>query len=399
MDKMDDFVELQAILAGLPMHAVPQSGNSLRTCGPDMLGCTDRRRHLLPRHHNIQRVEKALEQACVLYPRHSEVLGRLVVEHVSLDVVCLADHVRNHLFTATRGTDKNMNSLTTPRDVNNDILILLGLEPCRTAKVLSEYRELRERFPDYDSFGSGHSLGGNIMQHLAKSVEISDELRFRRIDVFNAGATPLRPTPAGLEWTELHVHRVVGDWASWFVRQPVSGRLHSHSPNPHCHRSRHSLQHFLPYHPEGLLQDVREEQESLLGEQHQEPQEESSPPSSMKEGLWSMFSFMSLSCAGMRKCAGRRLSAQQQLCRRACSNPAESVDSAVDVTLAPMPATVNAPQRCPTSAAAAAPETEAEMPMDDGYASEDEDEGDEDDSSHAGEALVAPRENAEPQRP
>lgn len=181
------------------------------------------------------------------YQDHQEVLGRLEVESASLDMVCLVDHAEERLFVAVRGTDRMINHLTFPRDWGNNMRILVGLEPGCTLSAIDEYRAVRMRFPRYASYGSGHSLGGTVVLHLATYVEADSELQFARIDIFNTAVSPLTRSLAVLTKTTFHAHRVPGDWVSWGLcnRTPPAGSLHTHPVKPHV-RECHSLRHFLP---------------------------------------------------------------------------------------------------------------------------------------------------------
>lgn len=254
-DNDEPFARLQAILAGLPMHAVPpmpEGPGNIRSCASSgaLVGqCTGCRRKASAHdlHTCRDRVEIALRRACVDYPDQEQVLRQLEVEHASLDLVCFVDHHNQRLFTAARGTDRALNPLTTPRDLSNDSLIAIGLNPYRSDSLAAEYRQVRAAFPFYASFGSGHSLGGNIVQAIAMQVEADELMRFERIDVFNFGSTPFRFSPVKYSRTEHHVHRVPGDWASAWYQVPdgCTDRLHMHPPKPHV-RSLHVLGHFLP---------------------------------------------------------------------------------------------------------------------------------------------------------
>merc|ERR1712226_187282 len=106
-------------------------------------------------------------------------LARLKVVYVSPDMVGLADVSKRRLFTAVRGTDA-----TSARDLGNDLLIALGYGTARTSEVELEYCKLRRRFPMYDSYGCGHSLGGTVMHELAQMMEKTPALAFKRVDVF-----------------------------------------------------------------------------------------------------------------------------------------------------------------------------------------------------------------------
>mmetsp|Transcript_30851 Transcript_30851/g.67490 ORF Transcript_30851/g.67490 Transcript_30851/m.67490 type:complete len:436 (-) Transcript_30851:33-1340(-) len=237
---VDDLAELQAILAGLPQHAVPQKGKqktprpgSAHGCGLT-LSC-------------IERVEAALSRARLDFPHRSE-LRRLVVVHATLDLVCLADHSESRLFIAARGTDRVMRGATLPRDLGNDTLIFLGFGPVRVNRTAIEYKTVCDRFPGYSSFGVGHSLGASVIEWLALWAEQSGRHAFQRIDLFNPGSSPLRHLrPARsravpLVCTEVHTHRVLGDVISRF--HVPAGPKHLHPRRPEL--GAHSLGHFLP---------------------------------------------------------------------------------------------------------------------------------------------------------
>lgn len=300
--RLDSFSELQAILAGLPMHAVP-APQFARTCGPGLVGaCGGDRKPLAHADSTscMDRTRVALAKACEDFPSQMEVLQRLMVEHASLDLVCFADHTEGRLFTAARGTDRMLNPLTLPRDLNNDMRIILGMDPCRTTKAIGEYRTIRSRFPTYYSFGCGHSLGGNVIEHLALLVEDDDELRFRRIDLYNTGSSPLRRAPTALTRTELHAHRVPGDWASlYYAAPPGQGYLHSYPPKPHV-RSQHALGHFLP--------DKAAERSSddSSASEPKRPEAMPLPNNQTFMGLFPFWAVGAFSCIGFRKCGGTR---------------------------------------------------------------------------------------------
>lgn len=293
-EDVDEFAQLQAILAGLPMHAVPPPAFS-RSCGLPAGGCGGQRRPppLVDGNACKQRICTALAQACIDYP-DKDALAQLDVEHASLDLVCFVNHAEGTMFTAVRGTDRMLNPLTTPRDVQNDLQIAVGMTPIRTFKARDEYLEVKSRYPNYISYATGHSLGGNIVEHLAIDVEDKTDFRFKRVDVFNTGASPLRGAPTRLQSTELHAHRVLGDWASMY-HTPAGGRLHVHKPK-HVFRSRHVLGHFLPDRSSGNEENPdcddegADEVESVEFVPIRQP-----PPRT--EPFWMSL----LSCAGCRK--------------------------------------------------------------------------------------------------
>lgn len=243
------FAQLQAILAGLPMHAVPES-LGLRGCAAAMpLTCAAARPKPpsdMTLRSGVERIQDVLTALSEEYSEHHEVLRRLQVVHASLDLVCFADHAESCLFTAVRGTDRNLNPLTFPRDWSNNLLIAVGSEPySRTAVALDYYRQTRSKFLNYTSYGSGHSLGGAVMVQLAKHMEEVPDYRFARIDVFNTATSPFSRGFIWLHETVLHVHRVPGDWASMGLSSLTDPNLHVHLVKPHV-PERHSLVHFLP---------------------------------------------------------------------------------------------------------------------------------------------------------
>mmetsp|Transcript_146 Transcript_146/g.527 ORF Transcript_146/g.527 Transcript_146/m.527 type:complete len:532 (-) Transcript_146:438-2033(-) len=253
-DAVDDgvakaFAQLQAILAGLPMHAVPESLGLLSCAAAMPLTCAAARPKPpsdVTLRSGVERIQDVLTALSEEYSEHQEVLRRLEVVHASLDLVCFADHEESCLFTAVRGTDRNLNPLTFPRDWSNNLLIAVGSEPYgRTAVALDYYRQTRSKFPNYTSYGSGHSLGGAVMVQLAKHMEEDLEYRFARIDVFNTATSPFSRGFLWLHETALHVHRVPGDWASMGLSSLTDPNLHVHPVKPHV-PERHSLVHFLP---------------------------------------------------------------------------------------------------------------------------------------------------------
>jgi len=246
----EQWSQFQAILAGLPMHAVP-SPLSFRNCVASeglLVQCSGQRSkppQMDPR-SSKERIRDELRALSEEYPEHKETLSRLEVVGANLDLVCLADHVASRLFTAARGTDRNINPLTFPRDWGNNLMIVFGNGPLsRAMPAVDDYRACRGMYPTYTSYGSGHSLGGAVMVQLAKSVEESPELSFSRVDVFNTAISPLSRTFVRLTNTALHVHRTPGDWASIGLSWMTVEDLHEHPVKPHI-PERHSLKHFLP---------------------------------------------------------------------------------------------------------------------------------------------------------
>eukprot|EP00927_Polykrikos_kofoidii_P012947 TRINITY_DN1563_c0_g1_i2.p1 TRINITY_DN1563_c0_g1~~TRINITY_DN1563_c0_g1_i2.p1 ORF type:complete len:334 (-),score=52.07 TRINITY_DN1563_c0_g1_i2:74-1075(-) len=251
---MDSLAELQAVLAGLPMNAIPRD----RACGSRacLCGLPDGRHYGNDKTAEKQvvdgstplalscaeKIEMALLQCRREFPKYREELSRLTVVYATLDVSIFADHSSKLLFTAVRGTDPNLNHLTTPRDMNNNILVFCGFAPSRVNSVLQAYKSVRHDFPTYMSYGSGHSLGGNVLQELAKRVEEDPTYGFTRVDLFNIGGSPLQSCLTPLHKTEFNVHRVPGDPISSWHRSSTRRVTVKKKPDFHPH----SLGHFLP---------------------------------------------------------------------------------------------------------------------------------------------------------
>lgn len=242
------FTRLQAILTDLPKHALQSDeASTVRSCsscgvqGPVPLLSSSE----APPLSCACVVEMALVQAINKYPLYAEELARLVVAHASPDIAIFVDHEKQRIFTSVRGTCP-----TSARDLGNDALIVFGVTPARVYYVRQTYASIRKLYPKYESFGCGHSLGGTIMHDLAHGVEDEPELRFERVDVFNAGGSPLRKNYSALNHTEFNAHRVAGDIVSYFYQPPGAGgnsrggRTIQHDLDPKF--MAHGLGHFLP---------------------------------------------------------------------------------------------------------------------------------------------------------
>lgn len=245
------FTRLQAILTDLPKHALQgEEASTVRSCsscgvqGPVPLLSSSEVTPL----SCACAVEMALVQAITKYPVYAEELARLVVAHASPDIAIFVDHEKQRLFTSVRGTCP-----TSARDLGNDALIVFGVTPARVYYVRHTYASIRKLYPKYESFGCGHSLGGSIMHDLAHGLEDEPELRFERVDVFNAGGSPFRKNYSALSYTEFNAHRVAGDIVSYFYQPPGctdaggnsrGGRTIQHDLDPKF--MAHGLGHFLP---------------------------------------------------------------------------------------------------------------------------------------------------------
>lgn len=237
----DELARLQAILAGLPQHAVPPKGQQVVRSGAQASEGP-------AGPQSVEQVRAALQRAVLEYPRCAAALRELVVVHTSLDLLCFADHSARRLFMAARGTDRIMRRATLPRDLGNDALIALGFVPARVRKAAIPYQQVCERFPGYAAYGCGHSLGASVIEGLARWAEADPGNRplFLRIDLFNPAGSPLRrlvpKSGRPLQQTEVHAHRVPGDFVSRFHVSLGSKHVHPRRP---C-LSPHALGHFLP---------------------------------------------------------------------------------------------------------------------------------------------------------
>lgn len=238
----DPFMHLQAILAGLPMYALRADHHcGLCCCAPHRGGCLpcgepqviEHMPWVLPCH---DRVEVALLHARSDYPRYRKELSRLRIAHSSHDLTIFVDDEEKRMFTSLRGTD-----FRTCRDLCNDLLIICGCWLCRTKWSREEYCHTRRAFPNYKSYGCGHSLGGTVMTEMSQLLE-DTEFAFDRVDVFNTGSSPFGGNFSDFKVTQYNSHRVQGDVVSRYFRAPGMSVEHPARPE-FCS---HSLQHFLP---------------------------------------------------------------------------------------------------------------------------------------------------------
>jgi len=234
----DDMVQLQAVLTVLPYHALTWGvafDKCRANCGLGSTSETTPGSQQVPL--CIPLIEEALSKARKLYPSMEKHLRDIEVVHATDDMSCFADHTNERLFTAVRGTD-----ILTLRDLGNDALIAFGYEPYRSGLVEAEYQIVRTKYPTYESYGCGHSLGGSVMNTLAYHLEKHPELSFTRVDVFNAGGSPLMRRYTALHRTQFNSHRVANDLISMYF-QPA-GETVEHPANSEFNS--HAMGHFLP---------------------------------------------------------------------------------------------------------------------------------------------------------
>eukprot|EP00928_Gymnodinium_smaydae_P040792 TRINITY_DN27632_c0_g1_i1.p1 TRINITY_DN27632_c0_g1~~TRINITY_DN27632_c0_g1_i1.p1 ORF type:complete len:405 (+),score=72.06 TRINITY_DN27632_c0_g1_i1:63-1217(+) len=220
------FVQLLAVLNRLPKHGLYSMGSNC-PCGSPR-----------PSTGPAGAVASALREAASEYPSMRAELDNLEVVYADADCACLVSHPQMQLFTVVRGTD-----VLTPRDLGNDVLVAVGASPMRVESVRKAYCKVRQRFPNYVSYGTGYSLGGTVMTDLAYQLEKDTRHFFARVDVFNAGGSPLRRRYTALHVTEFNAHRAQGDILSYFYQAP--GRHVEWEPRED-YWAAHSLGHFLP---------------------------------------------------------------------------------------------------------------------------------------------------------
>lgn len=186
-----------------------------------------------------ERVTKAIEKSAYNYPALAEALRRLEIVHCGMDMSVFIDIAEEALFTVVRGTNPSVF-----RDLGNDVLVALGCVPWRTSSVVCEYQTVRKRYPSYRSFGAGYSLGGTVIHEVACMFDHDPEFSFTRVDVFNAGGSPLRRQSSSLHNTNFHSHRIDGDPLSRYYQPPGIGASVEHVGRRT--RKAHSLTNFVP---------------------------------------------------------------------------------------------------------------------------------------------------------
>jgi len=227
------FTQLQAILTGLPQHGLLAHDHS-RLCLACKL-CSNRNSNEELAGRDV--VEMELQTAKFYYPKFADELRGLVVAHVTRDISFFVDHARKRIFSSVRGTHPAV-----PTDLGNDLLIAFGFAPSRASYILQDYIEMRNLYPNYLSFGSGHSLGGAVMHEVASQLEKDPKYAFSRVDVFNSAGSPLQRMRSMLENTRFYSHRVKGDLVSFFYCPPGESIEHQRKPQ----FGAHGLGHFLP---------------------------------------------------------------------------------------------------------------------------------------------------------
>jgi len=268
------FVQQQAIMAGLPMHAISDQ----LSCDFGVVNCaTSRKKRTLqdvPK-TAAQRLQERLGVMSYEYPDYQGLLERLEIicdvhDASASTIVCLADHEEKRLYVAARGTHRSISRVSV-EDWKSNLQIAIGSRPYgRTELALEHYRRVKREHTDYVTFGTGHSLGGAVMIQLATCVEDEPEFRFERVDVFNTAVGPFERNFIWLQQTELHIHRIPGDWASLGLNGQQAPNLHMHPAQTHVSET-HSLQHFLPIKASERAR-IEEARKAALAQQQQRQQ-------------------------------------------------------------------------------------------------------------------------------
>lgn len=117
----------------------------------------------------------------------------------STNDISVFKHLTNpHYIVSHRGTD--VSAPTAGRDIKADFKILTGqansdrLTKRRTKATEDAYRKIREADPTSDIYLSGHSLGGHTASR-ALSYNPYVRENTKRLDTFNAGASPFQNKP------------------------------------------------------------------------------------------------------------------------------------------------------------------------------------------------------------
>ena len=119
-------------------------------------------------------------------------IGYKVVEDLTdPEYVTAINEEQQKIVVAFRGTDSTLTNIT---DDIADIEIAAGLAetpilsyvPSRFRTGENVYKQVKEQYPDYEIYLTGHSLGGTVARY------IGDRYSEKAV-VFSAGATPLEP--------------------------------------------------------------------------------------------------------------------------------------------------------------------------------------------------------------
>lgn len=221
-----DETKIQAIMTALPRYALDAGKTCACLCfsGPEA---------------HQRRVEQGLAEAAAKFPQFADEIQRTRIIHVDVDMAIFVDDQERRMYTSIRGTSPDV-----CRDICNDCFITFGRPPPRLHKCCEVYRRVRREHAEYKSYGCGHSLGGAIMHELAYRMEKDPALAFVRVDVFNAGGSPLKRRYTALSRTEFNAHRVQGDLVSAWYEPPTLSRKIQHVQRTSI--GAHGLGHFLP---------------------------------------------------------------------------------------------------------------------------------------------------------
>ena len=157
------------------------------------------------------------------------------------DISVFKNNTSGHYIVSHRGTD--VNAPTAGRDLKADFKILTGqansdrLTKRRTKATEDIYRKIREKDPTSDIYLSGHSLGGHSASR-ALSYNPYVRENTKRLDTFNAGASPFQNKPISktnkyyydIKDKSVH-HRIADDDISANFKSSMVGTFKTYKTN------------------------------------------------------------------------------------------------------------------------------------------------------------------------
>lgn len=163
-------------------------------------------------------------------------------EDYSTKDISVFKHQTDPYYIVThRGTD--LTAPTAGRDIKTDLKILTGtanqdrLTKRRTKATEDIYRKIREKDQESDIYLSGHSLGGHTASRaLSYNPFVRDNTK--RLDTFNAGASPFQNKPISknnkyfydIKDKSVH-HRIADDDISANFKSSMVGTFKTYKTN------------------------------------------------------------------------------------------------------------------------------------------------------------------------
>jgi hypothetical protein len=157
------------------------------------------------------------------------------------DISVFKNNNNGHYIVSHRGTD--VNAPTAGRDLKADFKILTGqangdrLTKRRSKATEDAYRKIRETAPDAPIYLSGHSLGGfSASRALSYNPYVRENTK--RLDTFNAGASPFQNKPISktnkyyydIKDKSVH-HRIADDDISANLKSSMVGTFKTYKTN------------------------------------------------------------------------------------------------------------------------------------------------------------------------